>query len=196
MITINGKRCSFNVGKQILFENWDPVKQRVKSKDPDSKLINVFLNTFRATLLEKESELLNAGFVITPDLLKKAYFNQVELLQEKTLLGIISTFNASKKLLVGKTVAPATFYYFKHSYDLLSEFILQNYKSKDLYLRKINLKFIQDFHAFLIASKGMRTNTAIIHLKFLKQMINLAVTNNYMHTVLSIYTRLIVKKLK
>lgn len=47
-------------------------------------------------------------------------------------------------------------------------------------MRELNIGFIQGFHSFLLGKKKMGQNSSTKHLKFLKQIVNLAVANSYM----------------
>lgn len=178
-ITINGERCFFSTGKKVKTTAWDKNKQLVKGKDEEATSLNNYLKSVRAKMYEKEAELLDKGFVITAQLLYDAYFDKVECLQEKSLLSVLEEHNAERKAMVGKTVAPATYWVFEYTGRLFKEFIQQKYERKDLYLREINLGFIQGFHAFLLGEKKMGQNSCTKHLKFLKKLLNLAVANSY-----------------
>ena len=178
-ITINGERCFFSTGKRVKATAWDKNKQLVKGKDEEATSLNNYLKSVRAKMYEKEAELLDKGFVITAQLLYDAYFDKVECLQEKSLLSILEEHNAERKAMVGKTVAPATYWVFEYTGRLFKEFIQQKYERKDLYLREINLGFIQGFHAYLLGEKKMGQNSCTKHLKFLKKLLNLAVANSY-----------------
>ncbi len=178
-ITINRERCFFSTGKKVKATAWDKNKQLVKGKDEEATSLNNYLKSVRAKMYEKEAELLDKGFVITAQLLYDAYFDKVECLQEKSLLSVLEEHNAERKAMVGKTVAPATYWVFEYTGRLFKEFIQQKYERKDLYLREINLGFIQGFHAFLLGEKKMGQNSCTKHLKFLKKLLNLAVANSY-----------------
>ena len=178
-ITINRERCFFSTGKKVKATAWDKNKQLVKGKDEEATSLNNYLKSVRAKMYEKEAELLDKGFVITAQLLYDAYFDKVECLQEKSLLSVLEEHNAERKAMVGKTVAPATYWVFEYTGRLFKEFIQKKYERKDLYLREINLGFIQGFHAFLLGEKKMGQNSCTKHLKFLKKLLNLAVANSY-----------------
>lgn len=178
-ITINGERRSFSTGKQVKVTSWDKNKQLVKGKDEEAASLNNYLKAVKAKLYEKEAELLGRGFVITAQLLYDAYFDKVECLKEKSLLSILEEHNAEHKAMVGKTVAPATYWVFEYTERLLKEFIQSKYQRNDLYLRELNLSFIQGFHSFLLSEKKMGQNSSTKHLKFLKKLLNLAVSNFY-----------------
>ena len=178
-ITVNGERCSFSTGKQIKVTSWDKNRQVVKGKDEEATSLNNYLKSVRAKLYEKEAELLDRGFIITAQLLYDAYFDKVECLKERSLLSVLEEHNTERKAMVGKTVAPATYWIFEYTGRLLREFILKKYNREDLYLRELNIGFIQGFHSFLLSEKKMGQNSCTKHLKFLKKLLNLAVANSY-----------------
>ena len=178
-ITVNGERCSFSTGKQIKVTSWDKNRQLVKGKDEEATSLNNYLKSVRAKLYEKEAELLDRGFIITAQLLYDAYFDKVECLKERSLLSVLEEHNTERKAMVGKTVAPATYWIFEYTGRLLREFILKKYNREDLYLRELNIGFIQGFHSFILSEKKMGQNSCTKHLKFLKKLLNLAVANSY-----------------
>lgn len=179
-ITINGERCFFSTGKKLKASTWDKNKQLVKGKDEEATSLNNYLKSIKVRLYEKEAELLNKGFVVTAQLLYDAYFDKVEILKEKSLLEVLADHNKERKAMVGKNLAPATYWVFEYTARLLTEYIKQKYQREDLYLRELNIGFIQGFHAFLLSEKKMAQNSATKHLKFLKQIVNIAVANSYM----------------
>jgi integrase len=178
-ITTNGKRIYFSTGKQASAADWNKEKQAVKGKSEEAQLINGYLIQLRNKIYQKEIELLQKGYLITAELLKEAITDKVEALNEKTLLEVLEEHNTERKAMVGKTVAPATYWVFEYTGRLFKEFIQKKYGRKDLYLREINLGFIQGFHAYLLGEKKMGQNSCIKHLKFLKKLLNLAVSNSY-----------------
>ena len=178
-ITTNGKRIYFSTGKHVPAADWNKEKQAVKGKSEEAQLTNGYLIQLRNKIYQKEIELLQKGYLITAELLKEAITDKVEALNEKTLLDVLNEHNTERKAMVGKTVAPATYWVFEYTGRLFKEFIQQKYKRKDLYLREVNLGFIQGFHAYLLGEKKMGQNSCTKHLKFLKKLLNLAVANSY-----------------
>ena len=178
-ITTNRKRIYFSTSKHVPAADWNKEKQAVKGKSEEAQLINGYLIQLRNKIYQKEIELLQKGYLITAELLKEAITDKVEALNEKTLLDVLNEHNTERKAMVGKTVAPATYWVFEYTGRLFKEFIQQKYERKDLYLREINLGFIQGFHAYLLGEKKMGQNSCTKHLKFLKKLLNLAVANSY-----------------
>ena len=179
-ITINGKRSFFSTGKNITAENWDKVKQIAKGKSEESQNINNFLKALKNRLYEKEVELMERGYIVTAELLKDSYFNKVDSLKEKTLLEVFIEHNEDQAKNVGNGVAKTTHWISVYTLRLVKEYMLQKYERNDIYLRELNLNFIQSFHTFLKIDKGMKQNSATKYLKQLKKIINIAVANSYM----------------
>lgn len=179
-ITVNGDRCTLSTGKQVAIDKWDKVKQQVKGKDEEAQSLNNCLKAIKAKLYQKEAELLDRGFIITADLLRDAYFDKVESIKERSLFEIFEEHNQEQEKLIGNGVSKATHWVSVYTIRLLREFVQQKYKREDLYLRELNLNFIQSFHSFLRIDKGMAQNSSTKHLKLLKKIINLSVANSYM----------------
>ena len=182
VLTVNGERCAFSTGKRVKSCNWDKAKQQVKGKDEEAQSLNNYLKAIKAKLYQKEAELLDRGFIITAELLRDAYFDKVESLKEKTLFEVFEEHNQEQEKLVGNGVSKATYWISVYTVRLLKEFVQQKYNREDLYLRELNLNFIQSFHSFLRIDKGMAQNSSTKHLKLLKKIVNLAVANSYMTT--------------
>ena len=182
VLTVNGERCAFSTGKRVKSCNWDKTKQQVKGKDEEAQSLNNYLKAIKAKLYQKEAELLDRGFIITAELLRDAYFDKVESLKEKSLFELFEEHNKEQEKLVGNGVSKATYWISVYTVRLLKEFVQQKYKREDLYLRELNLNFIQSFHTFLRIDKGMAQNSSTKHLKLLKKIINLAVANSYIST--------------
>jgi integrase len=181
-ISTNGKRIYFSTGKYARSTDWNREKQLVKGKSEEAQLVNSYLTQLRNKIYQKEIELLQMGYLITAELLKEAVADKVESLKEKSLFEIFKGHNKEQEKLVGNGVSKATYWISVYTVRLLKEFVQQKYKREDLYLRELNLNFIQSFHSFLKIDKGMAQNSSTKHLKLLKKIINLAVANSYMTT--------------
>ena len=179
-ITVNGDRCTLSTGKQVTIDKWDKIKQQVRGKDEEAQSLNNCLKSIKAKLYQKEAELLDRGFIITAGLLRDAYFDKVESIKERSLFEVFTEHNQEQEKLIGNGVSKATYWVSVYTIRLLKEFVQQKYKREDLYLRELNLNFIQSFHSFLRIDKGMAQNSSTKHLKLLKKIINLSVANSHM----------------
>lgn len=179
-IGANGERAEFQTGKKIEPENWDNGKQQAKGKTTEAKLLNTYLSQLRNKVYLKEIELMQRGFLITARLLRDAVVDKVDALNEKTLFQVFSEHNEEQGKMIGKGISKSTHWLSEYTYRLLKEHVEQKYKRSDLYLRELNIGFIQTFHTFLRTDKGMAQNSSTKHLKLLKKIINVAVANSYM----------------
>lgn len=178
-ISYNGERIYFSTGKFAKASDWNKQKQTMKGSTQEAQLINDYLIELRNKIYEKEVELMKRGYMVTVHLLKDAIYNKVESLKDKTLMQVISEHNENKNKLLGKGISKASLYSFEHSRNLLLEFMQKEYDRDDILLNEINIGFMQLFHTFLLSDKGMAQNTCTKHLKYLKSIVTLAVSNNY-----------------
>ena len=167
-ISTNGKRIYFSTGKYARSTDWNREKQLVKGKSEEAQLVNSYLTQLRNKIYQKEIELLQMGYLITAELLKEAVADKVEALNEKSLFEVFEEHNREQEKLVGNGVSKATYWISVYTVRLLKEFVQQKYKREDLYLRELNLSFIQSFHTFLRIDKGMAQNSSTKHLKLRK----------------------------
>ena len=173
---VNEVRSSINrveVMTKVVFTHMDT------GKDEEAKSLNNYLKAVKAKLYQKEAELLDRGFIITAKLLCEAFQEKIESLKEKSLFEVFIEHNKEQEKLIDNGVSKATYWISEYTVRLLKEFMLQKYKREDMYLRELNLNFIQSFHSFLKIDKGMCQNSSTKHLKLLKKIINLAVANSY-----------------
>ncbi|MDR0231754.1 MAG: site-specific integrase [Dysgonamonadaceae bacterium] len=177
-INVNGERCSFSTGKNVNPENWDFIRQEVKGKSDEAKALNKYLKTVKTALYNKESDLLERGFIITANLLRNAYFDKVEVLKEKSLFNVFEEHNEQQMAMIGNGISKSTHWVSEYTLRLCKDYVTEKFQRKDIYLRELNINFIKDFHIYLL--KRMKQNTCSKHLKLVKKIINIAVANSYM----------------
>lgn len=187
-ISTNSDRIYIATGKKCHPRNWNESKQTVKGRSEEDSLLNDFLQQMRNKVYQKEFELNQQGYIVTPELLKDAIYNKVASLNEKTLMSVVREHNDMKKQLVGKTIVEDTYYCFELTARYILEFMQHKYKITDILLRDVKLGFMQNFHTFLLTEKNNRQNTCSKHLKYLKQVLNYAVSNGYLqYNILNSY---------
>ena len=129
--------------------------------------------------MQCETDLINNGFIITSELLRDAYLNNVEKLKERTLFDVFKEHNQQQKILVDqKQLSKDTLFISEYTLRLATEFLKAKFKRDDIYLRELNINFIKEFHIFLLEKMGQ--NSCSKHLKLLKKIINISVANSYM----------------
>ena len=117
--------------------------------------------------------------MITANLLKEAVNDHVDAINQKTLLDVFKDFQAMRKQLVGKKISQDTYEANELTGRYIKEFMGVKYHREDIYLHEVKLGFIQGFHTYLLTEKNNCQNSCSKHLKFLKQLMNIAVANGY-----------------
>ena len=149
-ITVNKERVKINTGKKIDPTKWDQVRQKVKGNSDEAKLLNECFSGIKNKLLQCEIDLTNHGFIITSELLRDAYLNNIESLKEKSFFDVFNKHNEQQKALVGNGVSKATYFVSEYTYRLAKDFLKNKFKRDDIYLRELNVNFIKEFHIFLL----------------------------------------------
>lgn len=178
-ISVNAVRVSYYTGKKIKVSDWDDEKQLVRGRSEEAKQLNEYLYQLRNKIFQKEIELMEKGFMITANLLKEAVNDHVDAINQKTLLDVFKDFQAMRKLLVGKKISQDTYEANELTGRYIKEFMGAKYHREDIYLHEVKLGFIQGFHTYLLTEKNNCQNSCSKHLKFLKQLMNIAVANGY-----------------
>ena len=187
-ISVNGERVSYYTGKKVSLAEWNEAKQMVKGNSENARLINEYINQLRHKIFEKELELMEKGFLVTASLLKEAVNDKVEAVNSKTLMQLFHDYQKVRLPLVGKTIVQDTYDDNALTGRYIQEFMKSELKRNDIYLHEVKIGFIQGFHSFMLGTKNNKQNTCAKHLKFLKQLMNIAVANGYIQfNVLATY---------
>lgn len=187
-ISVNGERVSYYTGKKVSISEWNEAKQMVKGNSENARLINEYINQLRHKIFEKELELMEKGFLVTASLLKEAVNDKVEAVNSKTLMQLFHDYQKVRLPLVGKTIVQDTYDDNALTGRYIQEFMQSELKRNDIYLHEVKIGFIQGFHSFMLGIKKNKQNTCAKHLKFLKQLMNIAVANGYIQfNVLATY---------
>lgn len=179
-VTLNGNRATFSSNKQVAPQDWDANRQKVKGANPTAKAINEFLRQIKNRIYEKETELLDRGYVITADLLKDAYLDKIDAFQQKTLCQLFEEYLSSISKAVGISISDDTYYHYSRTLVLIREYISRKYRRKDMALQELNYSFVSDFDTFLRKEYNQRKNTTVKYLRCLKRVVNIAIANRYL----------------
>lgn len=187
-ISVNAERSTYSTGKTVKPNEWDDEKQLVKGKSDNAKLINEYLYQLRNKVFQKEIELMERGYLVTAELLRDAINDKVQALNEKTLMQVFDEYQKVRVKLIGKTIVKDTYEDNALSGRYIKEYMEKELGRKDILLHEIRLNFIQGFHSFLLNDKLNCQNSCVKHLKFLIQLMNIAVSNAYIqYNTLSVY---------
>lgn len=179
-ITLNGERVTFTTGKYIQPAQWDTTKQRAKGSSESSQVINDSLQQIRNKIYQKETELMNRGYIVNASTLRDAYLGKMESFQSKTLCQTFEGYLVDARKAIDIEVKKDTVYSYERTYDILKDYMKQEYDRDDFALQELNYDFIEKFNLYLKSDLKHKKNTAVKHLRCLMRVVSVAVANRYL----------------
>jgi len=173
-ITVNGKRANISLKLQVDIGLWDSNRQRAKGNSAASRLLNSYLDQVHAKLVEVYQNLKYKEQLITAELVKANYLGEGE--NSKTLQEILE-YHRKK---IETTLTTGTLRNFGVTEGYLNKYLKSQLKTKDIYLKNLNYKFICDFESYLNMywpkghPKAMGHNTVMKHIQRFRKIITLA----------------------
>ena len=172
-LSMDGKRLNIQPRINVKVENWDPIKQRVKSKDVDAKIINSTLDIIKQKIWTIYHKMLIANN-LTLDEIVNQYENKPSV-QKNGLVKLIQQHNEEfkKRLSIDRTQSTYEKYLF--TLQKAQAYISYRYKKQEIPLSSIDKKWIGDFYLFMRKEEGNQHNTAAKYIKNLKHIMNFGV---------------------
>jgi len=178
-VTYNKKRKQFATGVFISPENWNNTSQAVKSKEKESKNINIQLSLI--------SQKINEAFLMlqvqledfdVDDIYRK--YKGEDIKTEITLLGAYDLHNEKTKKLIGVDFNQLSWSRYVESRRKVAEFIKSKYKKHDVKLKQLDLKFIKDLEYYWKTEKKLRQATIYRSMQRVKKIIQFSIDENYL----------------
>lgn len=177
-LTVNSERCEISLRKWLAPGNWDERSQSVKSRTEEARELNNYLLSLKARVQQIQNTHFEKQEPLTALTLKN------ELLgintPARTLLEVFTEHNTIAQQSVGKMFSKRTADHYNTSKERLGDFILQQYKTEDIALSKLDRKFILYYDKYLRTVHGCAHNTAMKYLKQLKKVVHLANSFGYL----------------
>ncbi|MFO8234724.1 MAG: site-specific integrase [Bacteroidales bacterium] len=174
-ITVDGRRTDIALKRKIDLKNWNDAKGKAKGTSEDIRTLNTFLERIRGRLTECYHELQLEKAFITAEAIKNKYLGVEE--EEHSLLNLIDYHNTEmKNVLEWGTLKN---YYTTKKY--IEMFLKQKMKMSDIFLSRLNYKFLMDFQKFLREyqpkdhQKPCKQNTIMKHTERMRKVVNMAI---------------------
>ncbi len=155
-LTIDRKKAEFATGIYVPPQDWDEAKERHRRK---SHVINEDLVEIESDIQDIKRNLEREDKPVTAKILKAIYTGQ-EILEE-TLLSYYESH--LKKMIKGGEHGQSSIDLYRQTLDKIAEFLAKERKEKDIPLKHVNYKFINEFDLFLIAYPLSRNTVAKHH---------------------------------
>ncbi|RXG28994.1 site-specific integrase [Leeuwenhoekiella palythoae] len=173
-ITVNGKRANISLKRKVPVESWDSSKGLVRGSKPFAKSLNKYLDQIRSLIYQSYEDLLNEGNLITASAIKNKFLGEDK--RNNTLSELFEYHNSISVT----SLSNHTLRHYKVTQRYLNKFLIDKYKSDDIYLNKLDYSFIKNFEFFLKSyepkdhQKKMGHNTAMKNLQRLRKMLTMA----------------------
>ncbi|MBE7174757.1 MAG: site-specific integrase [Mucilaginibacter polytrichastri] len=169
-ITVNQRRAETSALRSCLKSEWDIKAGRVKGTKARVREINAQLDVLLARAYSAHRTFTQDGIVPSP----KQILDAIKGREERKRDGLLVNFrehNEKMLELVGKDYTMGTYKKYRTVYNAAEQFILKEWATPDIDLRKLNTEFIMGFSRFLKLEQGVCHNTAMGMIKKLKKIV-------------------------
>lgn len=161
--------CKMSLDPKI----WNATSQRCTGKSRAAITANRDIENLHLLLLSRFNELKEANRSVSAQDVKNAF--QGIASAQVTLLGLFREHNDEYALRVGVNRVESSFYQYKNTYALLSQFVSRKYKVSDVAVKSLDASFIEAFDLFLRVEKRHQIGTIVGHIERVKRMATIAV---------------------
>ena len=178
-ITYNKCRKQFATGIFIEPEYWDNIKQKILPENKE--------NTISNKKISLVSHQINEAFLMLQILPNEFDVDDVyrkykgeDSKEEITILGAYDLHNDKTEKLIGIDFNKLSWSRYVESRRKVALFISKFYKRKDVRLRDLDLKFIQDLEYFFKTELKLKQATVYRSIQRIKKIIQFAISENYL----------------
>ncbi|WP_276391446.1 site-specific integrase [Eudoraea chungangensis] len=178
-ITVNTKRAEFSIKRKVQPKNWCSTRGRVKGSSSKAKSLNHFIDELESKAFNIHAKLMTKKKPFDAELIKRKLLNIEEA--HRTLLQIYDEHNSQIEELIGLHYSYGAYRRHIRTRNHLQDFIKQEYKREDYFVKEIDLKFINRFHHYLITKKFGNQNTTTKYVVNFKKIMRIAFANNWVN---------------
>ena len=176
-VTYNKCRKQFATGVFVKPECWDNIRQKVLPKSTVNSLLNSSLSFISHQINEAflMLQILPNDFDVD-DIYRK--YKGENSKEEITILGAYDLHNDKTKKLIGIDFNQLSWSRYIESRRKVALFITKHYKRKDVRLKDLDLKFIQDLEYFFKTVLKLKQATVYRSIQRVKKIIQFAISEN------------------
>lgn len=179
-VTVNGRRAEISLARYCNPEAWDERAHRMKGRNPEATVLNKFLDSKFARLLQCYEDLLKEDGVITAKVIKARF------------LGSDATFKSLQDVLdhhkstMGDILKQGTLKNYGATERYLYEYLSREHKTTNIFLKNISYHFVTGFDKFLRRQKDkngkkqLSNNGIMKHMERFKKLTNLSIKLGWM----------------
>ena len=176
-ITVDTKRSEFSIKRKVLLTKWNPGAGKIRGTLTEVRELNRYMTSIRARINKIQEQLSNNDVLVTADKIKYTYLGKTK--NHKMLLEIFQEHNDKVNNLIGKNFAAGTAERYKTARKHVKDYILMEYKVKDIPVIDVDHKFITGLEYYLKTTRNCAHNTAIKYITNFKKIIRIAYANDW-----------------
>lgn len=182
-IKLPGNSTTLNTGMKIDQSRWVATNQLRKTKMSPEMLLRVNLDKLIQDLRTIEQKLINREAPFNSSTIKAVYHNSdVETISNKIMLSELfdKHYKIFEPLVNAESRAKDTLRKYKTLRNQVEEFLLKEYRLKDIPLKDLNYSFIESFDSFLRSTKSIGNNTTVKYVQSFRRLMNVAVKYDWL----------------
>ena len=179
-VTINGRRSEISLRRQCHPESWDDRAHRIKGRNPEATVLNNYLDTKYAKLLQCYEDLLKEDCIITAQAIKSRFLGSDATF--KSLQDVVEHHKST----MGDILKHGTLKNYGATEKYLLEYLSREHKTNNIYLKNISYQFVTGFDKFLrrqkdkTGKKQLSNNGIMKHMERFKKLTNLSIKLGWM----------------
>jgi len=176
-VTINQKRAEVSTKLKVDIDKWCTSTSKGLGRSSEIRILNNKLEKINTKILDLYQRLESKKDSISSRDLIDAFQGKIEI--EKILIKIFDDHNKMVEKLVGKDFAPGTLERYKTARMHVYKYLLLEYKTQDIPITKVDLKFINGFEYYLKTERDCSHNTTVKYITNFKKIIRIAKANEW-----------------
>ncbi|MFT4222582.1 site-specific integrase [Dysgonomonas sp.] len=171
-ITIDKTISQFSCKVTVPPNLWDTKSGRMTGKSTLAVKTNLTLDKIRVNINRHYQEVMQADGFVTADKVKNAYLGLG--VKQDTFLTLFAKHNQEFSRKVGYNRTEATYSKYCTLYKHMENYIKQEYSRTDIFLKELNLAFINGFEYYLRTERKCSTNTIWMYMIGVKHIVAIA----------------------
>lgn len=178
-ITLDGEIAQFSSKLKVNPDNWDTKNGKVTGNTMGARNLNDTLENIRASIIRHYREIEWQDTHVTAEKIRNAFLGVT--VKAQMLLIVFKNHNDDLSKRIGKDITEAGVEKYQRTRQRLADYMICQYKIKDIALKEINYNFVSYFETYLRTVHNCGVNTTAKYLQQLKHIIMLAKNNGWIH---------------
>jgi site-specific recombinase XerD len=177
-LIVNNEMIHFSTQMSIEPQRWNPLTYRTVGLTKEEKKINAFLDELTASVQRRYYDLQASGEVVSASEIKQRLFSTDE--RSMSLIALCDQFIADyEKLVLTQDYGKESYFRYKVCRARVQEFLLTQYKIKDMPLADLDKRFLDKLYLWLRSEHGLNNNTAVKFLHRFSSIFKMARDNGW-----------------